>query len=62
MEEQKLELWRIPAEGGEAQNLGLSMDRLVITSINPDGKHIAYMSGSYSGEVWVMENFLPEEK
>jgi Tol biopolymer transport system component len=62
MEEQKCELWRIPVEGGAAQNLGLSMDQLSITSINPDGKHIAYMSGRYRGEVWVMENFLPEEK
>jgi len=62
MEEQKCELWRIPVEGGEAHNLGLSMDQLSIMSINPDGKHIAFMSGSYRGEVWRMENFLPEGK
>jgi Tol biopolymer transport system component len=61
-EEQKCELWRIPVEGGAAQNLGLSMDQLSIMSINLDGKHIAYMAGRYRGEVWVMENFLPEEK
>jgi len=62
LEEQKCELWRIPVDGGEAQNLGLSMDQLVIMGINPDGKHMAYTSGRGSAEVWVMENFLPEEK
>jgi Tol biopolymer transport system component len=61
-EEPKCELWRIPAEGGAAQNLGFSMDQLSIMSVHPDGKHIAYMSGLYKGEVWVMENFLPEGK
>ena len=27
---------------------------------HPDGKQIAFTAGSYSAEVWVMENFLPK--
>jgi hypothetical protein len=27
---------------------------------HPDGKRIAFTAGSYSGEVWVLENFLPK--
>jgi Tol biopolymer transport system component len=58
----KTELWRIPAEGGEPQRLGFSMDQLRSLRINPDGQHIAFDAGIAKGEVWVMENFLPKEE
>jgi Tol biopolymer transport system component len=58
------ELWRIPVEGGDAENLGLTMKKLPTISIHPDGQQIvlsAYTFGAApSPEVWVMENFLPE--
>jgi len=58
------ELWRVPEEGGDAENLGLMMKKLPTFSVHPDGQQIvlsAYTFGAApSPEVWVMENFLPE--
>ena len=55
------ELWRIPVEGGEPENLGLAMGKIEHLSIHPDGRRIAFTGpGPSSGdEVWVMENILP---
>jgi len=61
-QDKKCKLWMIPAEGGEARNLGLTIDRIFNLSIHPDGKRIAFTSGTPSAEVWVMENFLPKNK
>ena len=60
------ELWRIPVEGGDAENLGLMMKKMPTISIHPDGQQIVMssytMGAAPSPEVWVMENFLPKEK
>jgi Tol biopolymer transport system component len=59
------ELWRIPSEGGEAQNLKLAMHRFSQLNIHPDGSRITFASSTMHekvGAVWVMENFLPKEK
>lgn len=61
LQEQACELWRVPAEGGEPQKLGLAMDRIENLRLHPDGKRIAFVAGQYRAEVWVMENFLPKE-
>jgi len=56
------ELWRVPVEGGEAQRIGPSMERIRFPSLHPDGRHIAFDSGTLRWrklEVWAMENFLP---
>jgi len=59
------ELWRIPVEGGDAENLGLMMKKLPTISIHPDGQQIVMSSytigAAPSPEVWVMENFLPKK-
>jgi len=58
-------LWRIPIAGGEPQNLGLRMAFYDNLSVHPDGSRIAFSSYGASWknpEMWVMENFLPEEK
>jgi Tol biopolymer transport system component len=64
--QKKSSLWRIPMEGGEPQKLGLESDSPIYASFHPDGRHIVFSSrGSTTGEnsgIWVMENFLPEEK
>jgi hypothetical protein len=55
-------LWRVPAAGGEAQNLGLEMSGIGSLTAHPDGQRIAFASAGSEvrdGEVWVMENFLP---
>ncbi len=56
-----VELWRIPVEGGEPQNLGLTMKyHQQHPSFRPDGRRIAFTGpGSGHNGVWVMENFLP---
>ena len=57
------ELFRISADGGEPQKLGLEMNRFFNLSVHPDGRHIAFSSSGSNAipdEVWVMENFLPE--
>lgn len=59
-----VELWCVPAAGGEPQKAGLSMSHLSILRVSPDGKHIAFTASEQpeKSEIWVMENFLPKEK
>ncbi len=54
----KIELWRISAEGGEAQRTGLAMSGLTNFALHPDGRRIAFTVTEGGGELWVMENFL----
>ena len=58
----RVELWRIAAEGGGAQNLGLAIDGVLPggLSIHPDGRRIAFTAGREPYlEIRVMENVLP---
>ena len=64
-QEPRFELWRISAEGGEPQHLGLAMKGLLLygLSVHPDGRRIAFTAGrSLGSQTWVMENILPELK
>ena len=59
----KVELWRISAEGGAPQRVGLAMDRLSHLRFHPDGRRIVFDAVDArpeNNEVWVMEHFLPE--
>jgi Tol biopolymer transport system component len=59
------ELWRVPVEGGEPQRIGPRMERIRFPSVHPDGRRIAFDSGTSRPrrlEVWAMENFLPALK
>lgn len=61
----KSDLWRISIDGGDPQNLGLTMYRFFHLSIHPDGKHLAFSSlgpEQVEPELWVMENFLPKRE
>jgi Tol biopolymer transport system component len=61
------ELWRVPAQGGPPERLGLVAHQLHAPRAHPDGTRIAFSSGSgilggLNGggiEIWVLENFLP---
>jgi Tol biopolymer transport system component len=53
-------LWRIPAEGGDPQNVWQSPKRLEIFSTNPDGSQISYAIRERTTEVRVIENLVPE--
>jgi Tol biopolymer transport system component len=54
--------WRIAAEGGTPQQIGLQMEKLdYVGNVNfhPDGRRIAFTSNYNRNEVWALENFLP---
>ncbi len=56
------ELWRVSAAGGEPRKLDLAIEDMHDLRIHPDGRRIAYTVGkSYMPEIWVMENYLPED-
>jgi Tol biopolymer transport system component len=56
------ELWRVPAAGGEATRVGLSIPggtQINPMAFSPTGSALAYTTGSPLQELWMMENFLP---
>jgi Tol biopolymer transport system component len=58
-------LYLISVDGGDPQFLGISTAYISDIDVHPDGKHLAFASyGPDRGEpkLWVMENFLPDEK
>ena len=60
---QQFALWRIPAKGGEPQELNLVMSYIGSLSAHPDGQHIAFTSLGVTRKllaIWAMENFLPQ--
>ena len=57
------DLWRVPAEGGEPQRLGLTVGRQMGgLQPHPDGRRLATTDFKVNLEIWVMENFLPPAK
>ncbi|MEK7408095.1 MAG: tetratricopeptide repeat protein [Acidobacteriota bacterium] len=54
----KQELWRVPADGGAAESLGLMMDQITHPSLHPDGSRIAFTAASGAREVWMLTNLL----
>jgi Tol biopolymer transport system component len=57
----KLDFWRIPAQGGTPEHLGLTLEGLLPygLSIQPDGRRIAFTAGTpLRSEVWVLKDFL----
>jgi tricorn protease-like protein len=54
------ELWRVPAEGGDAVKLELPrMESLRELRVHPDGRRLAFTAGAGAAEVWVMDNLWP---
>jgi TolB protein len=55
-----VELWSVPEAGGQPRKTGLSMSRLLVPRVSPDGRQIAFMANEQpsKSEVWIMENFL----
>jgi len=54
------ELWRVSAAGSEPRKLLEWKEMIMAPRIHPDGQRIAFHSGGYVSEMWMMENFLPE--
>jgi len=64
-QEPKLEFWRISADGGEPQSLGMLVEGVwpYGISVHPDGRRIAFTAGTEArDEVWVLKGFLPAHK
>ena len=62
-EARKWQLWRVAADGGEPQRLGLTVGRQMGgLRPHPDGRRLATTDFKVNLEVWVMENFLPPAK
>jgi len=57
-----VQVWRVAADGGEPQRLGLTVDELWWLRLHPDGRRVAIGTWKTNPEVWVMENFLPPTK
>jgi len=58
-------LWRVPAEGGTPQDVGLGVRDFERLGVHPDGRRITFAAATINPErsqVWVMENFLPARK
>lgn len=55
----RLEVLRVPVDGGAAQPIGLARGGIWRVSVHPDGRQIAFDAQENRFEVWVMENFLP---
>jgi len=57
-------IWRIEVSGGEPKRLGSPSPGLISLSFHPDGKRVALcgFTRGKSDELWVMDNFLPDEK
>jgi Tol biopolymer transport system component len=58
-------LWRAPADGGTAQDLGSVANFHEHLSVHPDGSRITFSTETLNPEppqLWVMENFLPAAK
>lgn len=58
-------LFQVSIDGGDPQFLGISTTYISDIDVHPDGKHLAF--SSYGPEwkeakLWVMKNFLPDEK
>jgi Tol biopolymer transport system component len=57
------DLWRVRADGGTPEKLGLRMTDLAVLMIHPDGQQIMFVAGTRGRqEIWTMENFLPRQQ
>jgi Tol biopolymer transport system component len=61
-ENEKWDLYRIPANGGTPEKPGMEMRGIALNlCVHPDGRQIAFsLTEQSNASIWVMENFLPE--
>jgi len=54
------ELWRVATTGSEPQKVWKCEQLIINPRLHPNGRHLAFVSGAFISEMWLMENFLPE--
>jgi hypothetical protein len=53
----------VPIAGGQAENIGVSMNGIRALRMHPDGRRIAFDSVVEApSELWALENFLPKPR
>jgi Tol biopolymer transport system component len=62
MQDLRLDLWVLPADGGQPRKTELSAEDLARLrapfNIHPDGERVTYPAGTRKYEVWKLSNFL----
>jgi Tol biopolymer transport system component len=53
-------LWRIPLTGGTPQALGITARSFGKVSLQPDGRHLAFVAAQGGSQVMALEHFLPQ--
>jgi Tol biopolymer transport system component len=61
MEDKGGELWRISAQGGKPRKVWAWKEPFTGLCVHPDGQRIAFHTSKTTNEMWVMENFLPQD-
>jgi dipeptidyl aminopeptidase/acylaminoacyl peptidase len=56
------EIWSVPAEGGEAQPLGIRLHHLWSLDVSPDGKRLVFQDEQPKSEMWVLKNLFSAAK
>jgi Tol biopolymer transport system component len=56
------EIWSVPADGGEAQPLGLARHKVWSLDVSPDGKRLVFFDDSGKVEMWVLKNLFAATK
>jgi Tol biopolymer transport system component len=56
------EIWSVPAEGGEAQALGLRLHHLWSLDVSPDGRRLVFQDEQPRTEMWVLKNLISAAK
>jgi len=59
------ELWLVPVDGTAPRRLGIDIRAWKVSNgirLHPDGRHIAFFTGTDSREVWALENVLASSR
>jgi dipeptidyl aminopeptidase/acylaminoacyl peptidase len=53
------QVWRVPLDDGAPEPLGITGENVGDLRLDPSGRRLAFVSGSETSELWVMEHILP---
>jgi Tol biopolymer transport system component len=55
------ELWKVNVETGQQQQIAMIGQDLINAIMHPDDQRIAITAQQSGSQLWIMENFLPEQ-
>ncbi len=62
IQDERESLWRISPSGGPAQQMGISAHAMGKVVVDPEGRHIAFVSVEGGAEIMALDHFLPGVK